>query len=267
VRLRALVSTLLLVPAAVLTVAAHVPDGCTADDRGTPENTADDVVFCPTTVYLGGCEQAEAGKVYDPVTRGSVPLTLEKPTASFTTGAGCGTPEIPLFGGTIQESFYDFNVAGFVEEKFNPRSMTVTLHDIYVARSRQNSAPINLSVRVTIDGLSPTGTETLTNVSGDPFESPRTVTIPVVPTKSATGVSESYTFTIANLDKVLPADFFSPGKGSERQVILTVGFNGLGEVHTLVWGASEIDSNISFNVPEKGPVYDAATKMVRNPRA
>jgi hypothetical protein len=265
VRLRTLATTLLLVPAAALSAAAHVPEGCASDDRGTAAES-DDVFFCPATAYLGGCEEAEAGKLYDPVTRGSVPLTMEKPTASFTTGAGCGTPELP-FSGTIQESFYDFNVAGFVEEKFNPRSMTVTLHDIYVARSRQNSAPINLSVRVTIDGLSPTGTETLTNVSGDPFESPMTVTIPVVPTKSATGVSESYTFTIANLDKVLPADFFTAGRGSERQVILTVGFNGLGEVHTLVWGASEIDSNISFNVPEKGPVYDAATKMVRNPKA
>ncbi|MFP5309277.1 MAG: hypothetical protein ACLGIR_06825 [Actinomycetes bacterium] len=264
-RLRTLATTLLLVPAAALSTAAHVPDGCASDDRGTVD-TSDDIFFCPTTAYLGGCAEAEAGKVYDPVTRGSVPLTLEKPTASFTTGAGCGTPEVPLFGGVVQETPYDFNVAGFVDEEINPRSMTVTLHDIYAGRSRQSSAAMNLSVRITVDGVSPTGTETLTNVSGDPFESPKAVTIPVVPTKSATGVSESLTFTIAGLDEVVPEGFFAAGRGAGRQIILTIGLNGLGEVHTLVWGASEIDSNISFNVPEKGPVYDAATNSVRSPR-
>lgn len=260
-RLRAALTTLLLLPASAFAIAATAPDGCTTLVAGG-DGPEDDVLACPTTMYLGGCEDYEAGKVYQPLIHTtSVPLVAEKPEASFTAGAGCGTTDEPAGSGTTQDTAFSFDVSGRFPS-VNPDTMTIELHDIVVGSVRASGVQ-NLDVRISVQGEFPLGTEENESVDGTVSKSPATVRIPVESVRSSTGISEGYTFTVTNLSEVLTDARYAAGTGPRASVIVTIDLPFPPDgAHAFVWGASEVPASVSFNIGEQGTVVDALDHVV-----
>ena len=253
-RVRSTLLAMALVPSAAFAVAAAAPEGCAVyDDAGTAD-AADDIVMCETTLYLS-CEDTldPAGKLHD--IQVPVELTLDAPTESFTAAGGCGVPEVPLFSGVYQGTPYDFDIAGFTQGNID--TLTFELHDIHATQARM-SGSMNLNVRITIDGQSPFGSEENTNVSGEPFQSPLTLDIPVEMVESSTGLSDGMFFTVTNLGQDLPG-LLSAELGAYHTLSVTIGFDALGStgVQTPVWGATEVPASITVNGEIKGTVVDA----------
>lgn len=276
-RTRALLLSAAIVPAAVAGL-AFAP--ATADDATVEEATADcttletvettdedtgevaqeDVLGCPSTSYLAGCDAAAGGKVYHQLVQGPVPLSFDAPSESFTAGAGCGTYEEPLFQGIEPGNpFYDFTVSGVVQGNID--ELTVELHDIYVAEQRAGGE-MTLSVRVEVDGESLFGTEELTNVGGDQTATtPRVIEVPVTPEVSETGLSEALRFSVGDLYEQHGIEA-EPGDGSDTFHSVRVTISVPPGAHALVWGATEIPSGIYVNQGLKGTVLEYGTGTV-----
>lgn len=255
-RLSALFAAALIPGALAFAVAPAVTeDGCTThDDAGTADDTTDDVVLCESVNYLS-CQDTldPAGKVHDITV--PVKLTTEAPDTSFTAAGGCGVPEVPLFSGVYQNTPYDFDIAGFFEG--NVDTLTFELHDIHATQARANGT-MTLAVRITVDGQSPFGSETNTNVSGDPFESPLTLDIPVEMVTSSTGLSDGMFFTVTNIAEDLP-ELLDVGTGGYHSIAVTIGFDALDGtgLQVPVWGATEVPASITVNGEVRGTVVDA----------
>lgn len=252
-RIRSAILALSIVPSAMFAVAA-APEGCTTlNDYGTVDE-ADDAYGCTVVNYLSCDETLDpAGKVHD--IQVPAPLTTDAPTASFTAAGGCGVPEVPLFSGVYQDTPYDFDIAGYTDGNID--TLTFELHNIHVTQARQTKK-MKLNVRITIDGQSPFGSETNTNVSGDPFESPLTLAIPVDMVASTTGASDGMFFTVTNLSKDL-ASLLEAGIGGYHSIAVTIGYDDLGAtgVQVPVWGATEIPASVTVNGAIKGTVINA----------
>ena len=251
----ALLALTLVLPAAAFSIAAGVPDGCEVlDDGGTPDDGSDDVVTCTSTNYLS-CEDTldPAGKVHDITI--PVKLTAEAPDTSFTAGGGCGVPEVPLFSGTVQDTPYDFDVAGFTQGNID--SLTFELHDIHATQARATGT-MNLAVRITIDGQSPFGAEENESVSGTISKSPLTLDIPVELVASDTGLSDGMFFTVTNIGEDLP-ELLDIGTGDYHSIQATIGFDATNATgaQVPVWGATEIPASITVNGAELGTLVDA----------
>ncbi len=253
-RIRSALVAAAIIPSAVFAVAA-APEGCTVLDAAG-EGEADDVLICEVANYLS-CEDVldPAGKLHDITV--PVKLTTEAPDTSFTAAGGCGVPEVPLFGGVYQNTPYDFDIAGFVEGNID--TLTFELHDIHATQARM-SRSMTLGVRITIDGASPFGSETNTNVSGEPFESPLTLDIPLEMVDSSTGLSDGMFFTVTNIGQDL-AELLAPGKGGYHTIAVTFGMDALDAtgLQVPVWGAVEVPASITMNGEIKGTVIDATT--------
>lgn len=258
-RIRSALFALALVPGAlafaVTPADTEETETCTTySDAGTPDDTSDDIIMCEVANYLS-CEDTldPAGKVHD--IQVPVKLTTIAPDTSFTAAGGCGVPEIPLFGGVYQNTPYDFDIAGYT--KGNIDTLTFELHDIHATEARQ-SRTMNLAVRITIDELSPFGSEENTNVSGDPFDSPLTLDIPVEMVDSATGLSDGMFFTVTNLGEDLP-ELLDAGVGDYHGIKVTIGFDATNAtgLQVPVWGATEVPASITVNGEVKGTVVDA----------
>lgn len=229
-------------------------------DEETGEVTEQDVLACPTTSYLAGCDGAAGGKVYHQLVQGSVPLDFAAPTESFTAGAGCGTYEEPLFQGIEPGNpFYDFTVEGVVQGNID--ELTVELHDIYVAEQRAGG-DIELTARVEVDGTSLFGTEELTNVGGDTTATtPRVITVPITPEVSETGLSEALRFSIGDLYEAHGIEG-QPGDGSDAFHTVRVTISVPPGGHVLVWGAEEVPAGIYVNQGLQGTVLQYGTGNV-----
>jgi hypothetical protein len=248
VRLRATLTALTLLPMAAFTVAAGEAPDCDVLEAG--ETSAEDILACTSTMYLD-CDGAQGGKFYDGQTKSSVGLTAEAPATSFTAGGGCGGTDEPLFRGTEQGGPYSFDVAGYFDA-VNPDTLTVELHDISASVMRDTGSTV-LGVRLTIDGESVFGYEEIEAVDGTIVLSPATRDITVDAVTSSTGVSDALVFTVLGLRDVLPSNFYAAGAGDLHDVRLTVDFDLDGE-HTMVWGATEVPANITFNGDNDGAI-------------
>lgn len=268
-RTRALLLSAAILPAAVAALAfAPTPaeEGTTdcgtletveTTDEETGEVSQEDVLACPTTSYLAGCDEAAGGKVYHQLLQGPVPLSFDAPSESFTDGAGCGTYEEPLFQAIEPGNpFYDLTISGVVLGNID--ELTVELHDIYVAQQRAGGE-ITLNVRVEVDGESLFGTEELTNVGGDQTATtPRVIQVPITPEASETGISEALRFSIGDLYDQHEIDG-KVGDGSDAFHTVRVTLSVPPGVHALVWGASEIPSGIYINQGLQGTVLQYGT--------
>jgi hypothetical protein len=257
-RVRTTLLALAILPAALCSVAADVPDDCTIADEGATTDGADDVLACAATAYLS-CEDAQGGKYHAQITEGPIGLTFDEPTESFTAGGGCGTQDDPI--GTYAVSpgnpFYDVTVEGFAMEG-NLDTMIVELHDIYVGAER-STGTMNLQVRVELNSKSLFGTETLTPTNGDPVQSPTIIDVPVKMVRSSTGASESMSFSIGGLQEMFPG-VAGVGTGAYQSVRVT--FTVPAGAHALVWGATEVPASISFNQGLAGTVLELGTGRV-----
>ena len=249
---------LLLSAAMVLAAFAAAPalaegdeDETACTDLGTTDD-GDAAQACEATYYLS-CDKAEGNKVQEPGV--AVPLTAVAPDTSYTAGGGCGTPEIPVFSGTVQNTPYDFEFAGIVDGNID--TLTVELHDIHATQARlAETHP--LDVRITISGHSPFGSETNTNVTGDETSSPLTHRVDAEVTTSSTGASDMLTFTVTNIAADLP-QLVNAGEGKLALVVVTIGFDAeeARGLQVPVWGASEIASSLTMNGEVLGTVVDA----------
>jgi hypothetical protein len=257
-RVRSTILALSILPAALFSVAADAPsEGCSVLDAGADAvSTEDDVIICETANYLS-CEDTldPAGKLHD--IRIPVKLVAAAPDTSFTAAGGCGVPEVPLFGGTIQDTPFDFDVADYTVGNID--TMTFELHDIHGTMARDGRT-MTLNVRVTIDGKSPFGSEENTGTTGVVASSPRTLSIPVEMVDSSTGASDGMFFTITNIAQDFP-ELLAVGTGSDHKVAVTIAYDSLDTigVHTLVWGATEVPASITMNGAVRGTVIDATT--------
>lgn len=256
-RTRSLLLILALVPLSLGGIAAHVPDGCTLlDDGGTPDDPTDDVVACPVTAYYS-CDGALGGKVHVPSSLGTgVTLTDQEPTGSFTAGEGCGQQETAQATGSATTSIYDLNATGFVNG--NVDSVTVELHSIY-ASSLRAGGTVTLDVRLVVSGQSPVGfRETPGTGTGDPIASPESFLLEVPLEASATGLSESLTFTVTDLYELFPS-LSVPGDGADRfqSLDVTVGVVEADWAGAFVWGATEVPASVTLNGEARGLVVSA----------
>ncbi len=242
-RVRALLLAAAIFPTAFMSVAAVETTGCrTLNDAGTPANTSDDTLACKSVSYLSCANAIDAGitgKVQDPLQ--DIALTDVRPTTSFTAGGGCGTPEAASVTGTNMQNIYDLHASGFVEG--NVDTLTVELHNIYAGAQRVTGT-MNLDVRLDIAGTSPNG-----RVAGVP----KAFRIAVDPAASATGASESFTFTITDLYKKFP-ELSGVGTGVNRHQALAITVSAFQTDYAgaWVWGATEIPASLTLNGPAAG---------------
>lgn len=257
-RVRTTLLALTVLPLSMFSVAADVPEGCSIADEGATAAGDDDVLACAATAYLS-CEAAQGGKYHAQLTEGTIGLTFDEPTGSFTEGAGCGTQDDPAGVGAVSPGnpFYDVTVEGFAMEG-NLDTMIVELHDIYVGAERATGT-MELQVRVELDGKSLFGTETLTPTNGDPVESPMVIDVPVEMVMSSTGLSESMSFSVGGLQEMFPG---LAGVGTDTFHTVRVTFTTPPGAHALVWGASEVPASIAFNQGLAGTVLELGTGNV-----
>ena len=261
-RMRAALALLTLLPLSLFTVAADGDEACSVLDAGAlADDPSDDVLACETTQYLGGCDGYAGGKLYhDLVHSPTVPLVEDAPSGSFTSGAGCGTVEEPFLTTVTQGGTLTFDVLGYMSA--NPQTLTVELHDISASTMRANRRT-TLGVRLTIERVSPFGTETRAGATGTEFEAPIQLDVPVTAVASSTGVSDMLVFTVTNLDAHPEiAELYEAGRGEELEVFVTIDPPVDGG-HGFVWGATEVPANITINGEVRGTTIDARTGRIR----
>lgn len=216
---------------------------CRVDDRGTPNDDADNARLCTTAQYLS-CEGAAAGKAHvygaDQGGLGHPQLVSERPTTSFTEGGGCGQVENSTASGVSQDNIHDWTFEGYVDGNID--SLAVEVHD-FDLREGRGAGSIELGVRMTIDGQSPFGYETIETATGE-FQAPALETIPVAIKTSDTGLTDGYQFTITGLGEALGTVRAGDGlTGQHVKITLDMPLGG----HIFVWGASEIPAGILVN--------------------
>jgi hypothetical protein len=251
----------LLVPLAVLALFA-LPVAAEEDVdpcrplSGDPEaDPGADPFVCETRYYLQ-CDTAVGGKanLVAPVVSGNAVFTDAEPTGSFTAGEGCGEPENSASSGVSQDNVHVFTFEGFADGNID--AIAVELHDFSFSPERFGEE-IELDVRISVEGASPFGGETVTSTTGDTYQLPRRVSVPVTPELSDTGATVAYRFTITDIDGVLGTAGL-PGAGdTDHHVKITID-SPLDGAHVFVWGADEIPAGITLNPLEaQGTVVPA----------
>lgn len=201
----------------------------------TPLTTSQVYFHCPSDVKVINASPISDGAVtgWDAIA----------PTASVTSGAGCGFAETGPLQGTGMQTVYDFPGAGTFTGDLD--KLTFQFH-VLDGATRSTLAGQSLDLRLTIDGQSMFGTEADGNSSA--------VTVPVTLVPSATGASSLAEVTVTGLNFLTPPDAkdttpvehaitFAASMGSE---VLT-GF---------VMDTTETPSGITFN-----PAKEAAAKV------
>ena len=167
----------------------------------------------------------------------------EAPTQSVTTGAGCGTVDLP-FMQSAPANIYDATWTGYFTGNLD--TLNVELHNIYVGPGRATGR-LSAAVRLFIDGVPVFD------------ELGREVTF--TPERSATGLSEMVKFSITNLGYVSESENFEHevslvmhgGATQNRGPTLTDTLSGW------VWDTTEVPSGMTFNPAELNEfVIDAA---------
>jgi hypothetical protein len=157
----------------------------------------------------------------------------EAPTASVTSGAGCGTIDLP-FMQTAPGNIYDATWTGYFTGNLD--TLTVELHNIYVGPGRA-TGKIGTAVQLLVDGT--------------PMFDELGHQVELNAVRSATGASEQVTFSISNIGYVSEAEDF------EHEVTLLMhGGTALNRGPTVtdtlsgwVWDTTEVPSGITFNPP------------------
>lgn len=151
------------------------------------------------------------------------------PTQSVTAGGGCGQADPTGLTGTNQENLYDGVWKGYFTG--NVKALTVEAHAIYVGAARA-AGSFGAVARLSMDGQSVLAANTLVRVT---------------PAKSSTGASESITFTVTGLDKLIALE---DGDGDvEREFTLTLHAQYADQNPIVAWvyDTTEVPSGITFN--------------------
>lgn len=190
-------------------------------------------VYEPAGPYYFQCQGSQpAMKVQNNIRTHSWSPTA--PSASYTTGAGCGYLDPGPIIGTRSDTAYDMSVGGTFAGAVD--TINVELHNLLVGQARLSQGT-PLKLRMLIDGE-----ERIDPAAPIEFEGTTEL--------SESGLSEKVTFSITNLK--LPA----VAEGDERQFVLDIGSPYLDSSNAFVWGATEIPAHVTFN-----PVKLASPKV------
>lgn len=153
------------------------------------------------------------------------------PTTSFQAGGGCGTVDTGALEGTAPRNFYDGVFSGVHAGAID--KMRFELHSLLLSQLR-TTPTTSLVVKITL------GSDNATFATA-PAVATRSVT--VAPVKSASGLTEMFSFTLENLGIEAEPD---------RVVTITLDtdatyFNGW------VFDATEVPSGVTFVAPEPVP--------------
>ena len=166
----------------------------------------------------------------------------EAPTASVTTGAGCGTVDTP-FMQTAPGNLYDASWTGYFTGNLD--TVNVELHNIYVGPAR-GTGKLGAAVKLFVDGTPLFG------------ELGKEVTL--TPVRSATGLSEKVTIAITDIGYVAESD------NSEHEIALEMhggatlnrGPTVTDTVSGWVWDTTEVPSGMTFNPTTLDPFVISA---------
>ena len=167
----------------------------------------------------------------------------EAPTASVTTGAGCGTVDLP-FMQTAPGNLYDATWSGYFTGNLD--TLNVELHNIYVGPGR-GTGNLNATIRLFVDGT--------------PLFDELGKEVTLKPVRSTTGLSEVVKFSITNIG------FVSEAENIEHDVSLVMhggatlnrGPTATDTLSGWVWDTTEAPSGMTFNPPALNEfVIDAA---------
>jgi hypothetical protein len=201
-------------------------------------------VFVPeyveTAEYLHCNGATKVGNVHATAEDNRVAFDTKKPTASYTTGAGCGTIDTFLAGSADHNPIYDFPVRGTFTGNID--NITIRYWGIDFCGSRALEE-WTVDLHLVIDGIP--------ILSREPATEAHAPTI-----NSSTGISRLYEVTVTKVGFNTLADHTA-----EHEIELTVYpkfVNGSGCV-IWVYDAAEIDSGLVFN-----DTTPSAVKIPRN---
>ncbi|MGH2710745.1 MAG: hypothetical protein ACRDH9_06025 [Actinomycetota bacterium] len=208
--------------AAVLVMAMAGPAGASHTPPGEP--FVPEYIETPTFLHCNGA--TKLSNVHALVEGNFVQFNTTAPTASYTTGAGCGTVET-FVGSTVPDNpAYDFPVEGTFTG--NIKNLTVRFWAIDLAGSRALEE-FTVDLSLAIDG------ETILTHGTDAHA-------PTI--ASSTGISRLYEVTVTNIGLGTEEDH-----EEEHTIQLTAATKFVDGSGILVWvyDASEIDSGLVIN--------------------
>jgi hypothetical protein len=197
------------------------------------------------------CERGETPEwTVNTLVDGVVPTWNDtEPTGSVTGGEGCASLNPSAVRGVRPETPFDLSFRGTY--RGNLDAMTVQMHNI-VLGTAQNKAPVTLRMRMTINGQSLFGTETVTNAAGDAFQEPAVRDIAMVPVGTgASGAPKLFEFTVTNLGLDTEADL-----KRSHQIVMTfeTAWTNAARQNFWAWGNTEAPSGLTFNPEEPAAV-------------
>jgi len=201
--------------------ATHTPPG----EPFVPE-------YVETETFLH-CNGTKLGNASATLNGDRVAFDTTKPTASFTTGAGCGTLDTFLGGTANHNPIYDFPIRGTFTGNIN--NITIRFWAIELAGSRAlNEWTVDLHVQ--IDGM-------------DILARPTVAHAPI--TEDATDPARLYEVTVTNVGLSSESDHTM-----EHEIEITAYskfIDGSG-INMWVYDASEVDSGLVINDSTPAPV-------------
>lgn len=153
-----------------------------------------------------------------------VAWSTDAPSASYNSGAGCGFADPGPWGPGVEEATGELVLAGTYTGNLD--TLSVHLHAIDGAFSRTGVWPMYVISAVEVDG----------NVifdSGAEME--------LEPLRSESGITALGEYTITNIGLLEEADL------TEHEVVIRVKTAYDDDFYGWVWGATEIDSGVTFN--------------------
>lgn len=195
-------------------------------------------------VYLHCNGATKVSNVHATVDGVRVSWDDKKPTASFQSGAGCGTLDTFAAGTANHNPLYDFPIAGTFTGNID--NLTIRFWAIDASGSRLDNE-FTVDLHLVIDGA-------------DVLKRPTLAYAPAVP--SSTGIARLYEVTVTDIGLDSEADH-----EAEHSIELTAYskfVDGSG-ITAWVYDASEIDSGLVFN--DKTPATKKIARNVEKPPA
>lgn len=185
--------------------------------------------YVETAVYLHCNGDTKVGNFHATVEDTRVSFDTTKPTASYQSGAGCGTVDTFLSGAVNHNPIYDFPVRGTFTG--NIKTITVRYWTIDAGLSRALNE-MNFGLYLAIDG---------TDIVTRPGENPN---VTVTPVNSSTGISRLVEFTVTDVGLGSEADHTT-----EHEIELTMEswYTDTDTANIWVYDAAEIDSGLVIN--------------------
>jgi hypothetical protein len=172
-----------------------------------------------------------------------------EPTGSVAGGEGCASLNPSLVRGVRPETPFDANWTGSF--RGNIDELTIRMHNI-VLGTAQNGAPVTLRVRMTVNGQSLFGTETVANASGDEFQEPAVKEITMTPAPTgATGAPKLFEFTVTDIGLLSEAD---ATRNHRITLTLETAATNAARQNFWAWGNTEAPSGLVFNPEERAEV-------------